>query len=138
MSPLERRKALATSGRGLRSRPRAVPLGVHVERKLWTAGLGDCAVCRLEGGSCSGRVQGHHVVAKQALKRRGLVDWLYDTRNRLAVCEKRHMQHESGFRRIPRALVPASAEEFAGELGLDWLLDRVYGRREEALCEPNA
>lgn len=75
---------------------------------------------------CSGPVQGHHVIAKQTLRRRGLLEFLWDVRNRMPVCEHRHGQHTNRFRPIPRDLVPPEAVAFAEELDLSHLIDRAY------------
>lgn len=103
-----------------------------VESAIWRRDLGPCVVCPAEGGVCSGPVQGHHVVAQQTLRKRGLVGSLMDVRNRLPVCERRHAQHTTGFRPIPRELLPASVFEFAGEHGLGWYIDRHYPERVAA------
>ena len=93
----------------------------------WRSGMGSCQVCRYEALSgCLGPVQPHHVVEAKTLKKRGLREYLYDVRNRLPVCEWRHEQHTTRFKPIPRSLIPSSAEEFAAELGLTYLLDRYY------------
>lgn len=93
---------------------------------IWTANLGLCQVCPAEGGECRGRLQGHHIIAKQALKKRGLRLYLFDLRNRLTVCEGRHQQHEKALHRIPRSLLPAAALAFAEELDLLHLIERYY------------
>jgi hypothetical protein len=86
-----------------------------------------CVVCgRPEG------VQGHHVVSQAALrkvaKRFGydLATLLWDERNGIAVCERCHSAHTSAKKRIPVSVVPASAFEFADELGLRWQVERTY------------
>lgn len=107
------------------------PVGVIVA-DIWREDLGPCAVCTMEGGSCRGPVQGHHVIAKQKLKQLGHSDLLLDKRNRLAVCERRHEQHTTGYRPIPRACLPDSVFEFAAELNLGWYLDRYYGPAGDA------
>lgn len=101
-------------------------------RRLWKEGLGRCVVCPAEGGVCQGRVQGHHVVSKQALKKRGLLEYLWDRRNRMAVCEHRHESHTNGTKRIPWRLLTAEHLAFADELELRYLLERVYPREQAA------
>lgn len=107
--------------RGRRRKPAAV-----IERDLWRHDLGPCRVCYQLGLACSGPVQGHHVLTQQALRKRGFEEFLWDKRNRLATCEGAHMRHHTRIRPIPRELLPDSAFEFAAELGLTWLLERVY------------
>lgn len=76
---------------------------------------------------CDGPIQGHHVVEKQTLKRRGLTDFLWDLRNHLGVCERAHRRHTARVEKIPRSCLPAAAEEFAVEHELSHVLDRAYG-----------
>jgi hypothetical protein len=104
---------------------RRKPVGVIVA-DIWREGLGPCAVCTVEGGSCRGPVQGHHIVSRQTLRRLGHLDFLLDKRNRLPVCEHRHEQHTTAYKPIPREALPVSVFEFAHELGLTWYLDRFY------------
>lgn len=93
---------------------------------IWRRDLGPCAVCPFEGGECAGPVQGHHIVSKELLKKRRLFAFLMDLRNRLPVCSRRHSQHTTAFKRIPRDVLPAAAFEFADELGLGWYVDKHY------------
>lgn len=93
---------------------------------LWRTDLGPCTICPAEGGTCGGPVQGHHAVAKEALKRRAMWAFLWDRRNRVPVCEFRHEQETTGYKPIPRELLPGSVFEFADELGLGWYIDRHY------------
>ncbi len=93
-------------------------------RELWTRNLGHCKVCA--DGGCLGPIQGHHLITKQALKKRGLEIHLWDIRNRLAVCERRHDLHTRRIEPISRDLIPPEAWEFADELGLRWWLERFY------------
>lgn len=98
----------------------------RLARELWAMGMSECRVCPAEGSECEGPIQGHHVIAKQTLKRHGLHLHLWDVRNRLPVCEHRHAQHTNASKPIPREFVSAAAWEFAAEVGLEWWLDRFY------------
>lgn len=98
---------------------------------IWREGLVCCEVCPYEGTACSGPIQGHHVIGRQKLKRLGLTDFLLDKRNRLGVCEYRHEQHTTGYKPIPRAVLPQAVFEFAEELGLTWYLEKHYVDRDE-------
>jgi len=133
-TPLKRRAPLRAGAARLRRRPRANPVSVaeQAAREAWKLDLGACVVCPAEGGACRGSVQGHHAIGKQTLKRLGLRRLLWDRRNRVPVCEHRHEQHTSGYRPIPRELLPASVFEFAEEVGLGWWLDRHYPARRAA------
>ena len=86
---------------------------------------------------CGSRIniEGHHVVAKQEVKRVArsarwefdqTQDALWDARNGMPLCSKCHQQHETAFKRVPRHLVPATALEFARELGVEHVIDRYY------------
>lgn len=97
---------------------------------IWRDGMGACA---LVGTTvCSGPLQGHHVVERRALKRRGLEEHLWDKRNRMSLCERHHARHTTAVERIPYSAVPAEAHEFAAELGLTYLIDRYYKKEEAA------
>lgn len=77
---------------------------------------------------CSGPIEGHHVITRQSLRKRGLsyLDW--DTRNSLACCQRAHRRHTGAVERISYERLPAAAIEFAKEVDLDWQLDRFYPR----------
>lgn len=94
-----------------------------------------CAMCRAFPPDAAARThrafelrrrEAHHVVPAQTLRREHLDAHLYDERNGLSLCQYHHQRHENGTQRIPRAVLPAAAFEFAAELGLDWLIDRMY------------
>jgi hypothetical protein len=110
-------------------------------RAAWSAEPGSCAVC----GS-GVRVQGHHVAEKQWIKTvarllmYSVVERLralWDTRNRLWICERCHMAHH-GFvegRRIRREVVLAACPEllaFLDEHGLWFRFDRAYPEQVRA------
>lgn len=86
-----------------------------------------CAVCGRPD-----RVQGHHVISQQTLRKvaseRGLdvSAVLWDERNGIPVCESEHSAHTSAKKRIPRSCLPLAAFQFAAELGLTWLIERDY------------
>jgi hypothetical protein len=98
---------------------------------IWRRDLGPCVVCPFEGGECAGAVQGHHIVPKELLKKRGFGAHLMDLRNRLSVCQRRHAQHTNKFKPIPRELLSAQAFEFAHELALGWYLEKHYPTASE-------
>jgi 5-methylcytosine-specific restriction endonuclease McrA len=92
-----------------------------------------CAVCGRPD-----RVQGHHVVSQQAIKKVArrfgydVLALLWDPRNGIPVCERCHSAHTGAKKRIPLAVIPASAFEFADELGLRWQIERDYPRLADA------
>lgn len=90
----------------------------------WREGLGPCVVCTTR--QLSIHVDGHHVIPKSVLIRRGFRAFVTDKRNRLALCRTHHANHHSRSQPIPRELLPVEAFRFADELGLGWYLDRHY------------
>lgn len=66
----------------------------------------------------------HHPLEKRLLKARGEQHRMYDPRNGMFVKARVHGGHTSGMDRIPRSAVPASAFEFAREVG-PWALARI-------------
>jgi hypothetical protein len=96
----------------------------ELERSLWPVGMEHR--CVRHGPDCQGRVAGHHVIAKQALRRRGLHAFLWDRRNRMPLCEFHHQRHTLRYDPVPSSLLSAEAREFAAELGLEWLLEKSY------------
>jgi hypothetical protein len=69
------------------------------------------------------RIEGHHVLAKRHLRANGYSDRIWDVRNGMALCKYHHDRHERWMQRVPFALVPDDAVEFADELGLLPLLE---------------
>jgi len=65
-------------------------------------------------------------VTQQALRKRGLDAFLWDTRNKVDVCERAHAAHHNRSRPIPAELLPDSVWAFAADLGLVWYLERYY------------
>ena len=92
-----------------------------------------CAVCGRPD-----RVQGHHVLSQQVLRRHArrfgydVLVLLWDPRNGIPVCEPDHAAHTSAKRRIPLDVIPASAFEFADEIGLRWQVERDYPALDKA------
>lgn len=109
------------------------------DRRFWRQMVtkGGCVMCKafpVDGRTRSERgadltvIDGHHVVAKQDLKRWGLHARLWDIRNGIALCRYHHARHEAAMQRVPRELLPAVAWEFAEEINAEFVLDddRVY------------
>lgn len=77
---------------------------------------------------CEFPIQVCHLIPKQALRRRGLAaEVTYDPRNALPACYRAHRRSDSGIERFPADRIPDEAWEFASELGLGWMLERLYG-----------
>ncbi len=81
---------------------------------------------------CEKPIQAAHLIPKQALRRRGLFEHVYDPRNGIGACYRAHRRSDAGIERFPVAYIPIEAWEFAEELGLDWMLERLYGERVAA------
>ena len=75
---------------------------------------------------CELPVQACHLIPKQALRRHGHGDKLWDVRNGIGACYRAHRRSDAGLERFPRAKVPAAAWEFAAEIGLTWMLEALY------------
>lgn len=147
--PLERRTPLERGGR-IKSRPK--PPRSDLERKAseaWRRSvlsrcerdpetkLYICPVCRTK--HAAHEMECHHVVDQQRIKKyvaalrlaveeaeRKLISLLWDKRDGLAVCKVCHDKHTMAKERIPFALIPVKAHQFAREIGLDYTLDRYY------------
>lgn len=121
---------------------------------LWVEAVtrvGVCAVCK-RGPKGRGakrlwiKLDPHHVIPARAIRRylrsyfSGMSGWqmthdekeglrvrlLFNPENGVALCRDCHEAHECGAERVPRALVPGSAVRFAAQLGLGYLIDRLY------------
>lgn len=89
---------------------------------------GRCAVTGVSSRDIHvGYIECHHVLSRQQLRRHGHGDKVWDARNGIPLAPRVHERHTLAVERVPRASLPVAAEEFAAELGLTWLLDRVYG-----------
>lgn len=119
---LKRTKGPARTG-GPKARPKSPmsPQERLAAREWWArvARGQACVVCR-----GTRNVQGHHVVPKHAVKKKGGEVW--DARNGMAACEECHARHTNAFRRIPRYLVSSAAWSFAEELNLTHIIEREY------------
>lgn len=120
-TPLKRGKPLRSRRWHTYPKPAAV-----IQRDLWREGLGRCALNMRGDHVCEGKVRGHHLIAQHALRKRGLHEFLWDKRNRLAVCDAAHHRHHTRCAPLPRSVLPDSVFEFAEELGLLWLLEKTY------------
>lgn len=111
-------------------------------RRLWRSKVtaGGCVMCAafpMSAGEVRERwgdlaaIEAHHIVPQQDLKRWGLHARLWDPRNGIALCRLHHARHELAYQRVPRALLPAAAFEFAAEIGAEFVLDdeNVYPRQ---------
>ena len=138
-TPLKQTVSLAKKGNALARRnplrakpkPTREPAEARAARLWWEAVTGKgkmpCAKC----GS-AWRIQGHHVIAKQELKRWARAhgvnpsDLLWDPDCGMPLCEPCHDNHERAHERVPRHLVPPKAVAFAHRLGLDYVIERNY------------
>lgn len=81
---------------------------------------------------CEQPMQVAHLIPKQALRRRGLHEFVWDVRNGLSVCYRAHRRSDAGLERFPAERIPEAAWEFADEVGLRWMLERLYGEQVAA------
>ena len=81
---------------------------------------------------CEGPVQAAHIIPKQSLKRHGHADKIWDPRNGIGACYKAHRRSDAGLQRFPVAYLPAQFWEFAEEVNLSYLAEKLYGKREAA------
>lgn len=120
-----------------RNRRKSQPLDAFLDAKFWRAEVTRtrCVMCRAFPVAYDVAYQhpadlrvkeGHHIIAKRHLRAEGLSGHLWDVRNGMCLCRWHHARHESHAERVPRLLLPPAAVEFAGELHLEWLLDREY------------
>jgi hypothetical protein len=79
---------------------------------------------------CEPPVQAAHLLSQQALRRHGHADKLYDTRNAIGACYRAHRRSDAALERFPVEYLPSEFWEFADEVGLRWLAERIYGERE--------
>lgn len=78
---------------------------------------------------CEPPVQACHVISQQTLRNHGHQDKLWDVRNGIGACYRAHRRSDLGIQRFPVGKLPPAVWEFAGELGLLWVLEGLYGRR---------
>lgn len=73
------------------------------------------------------RLDAHHVVRAQVMKRHGLPpEVVYDPAAGLTVCRFHHATHHAWRHRIPRDVLPARTVDFLERVGLQVALDREY------------
>ena len=108
-----------------------------IESDLWRYGMDD--VCAMRGESrssadfCNGHLDAHHIIYVQTLRKLGHSDFVMDKRNRMTLCRHHHEQHHSGYRMVPREVLPVEVWEMAEALDLQWWLERRYQNREQAV-----
>jgi hypothetical protein len=134
-SPLKRKTPLrSTDGTLKRSSlkrgaggPRASKAEVSARENFKTVVCSKkCIGLLIPGHECEGPLQAMHVVSKHTLKNRGLRRLLWDVQNGVPGCYRIHRRHDLAVEKIPRALLPAAAFEFAEEHGLMDALERHW------------
>ncbi len=131
-SPLKRgtSQLKRTSALRRRSRRPVVALG----RESWYSHVECCAKC----GSMD-RIEKHHILPAQTLRRNGWGPELFNPANKMYLCSICHAKHTNYFERIPASIIPVEAIEFVKEIGLLHLLEREYpglGEGKLAKCFP--
>lgn len=101
-------------------------------REVFRASGGKCIVSGARARDADDeRFHAHHALSKDALRKRGLYAYVWDSRNGVWVAEAAHMAHEhtGGEHRITRDSLPASVWEFCAELdalaGIEWATAKV-------------
>lgn len=104
-----------------------------------------CARCAARGREhdADNRRDPHHILPARYLRRyvRGLRlpadearvllrSLLYDPRNGMCLCRKCHENHENASHSVLREMIPAKAWQFAEELGMAHVLERLYPETE--------
>ena len=127
--PLKRKSALKVKTGTIKARPK--PKRSRVEQQaseIWWSVIvaRGCEVCPKRGEICDGRLQSHHVVTQQALKKRSLAHLTWDLDVGLCVCERAHRRHHSRHQPIERSLLRPENLAFAERHGLLDLIERFY------------
>lgn len=81
---------------------------------------------------CELPIQAAHIIPKQALRRRGLYEHVYDPRNGIAACYRAHRRSDAGLERFPVESFDKAFWEFAEEVDLAWLVEKLYGPKVAA------
>ena len=96
-----------------------------------------CQACPPEQRNPKAWLEVHHVISQQRLKRLAVerklpsvrrLDLLTDPRNSIVLCKECHHKHTVRFERLPLAVIPAAAWDFARENGLKDELIKEYAR----------
>ena len=100
-------------------------------------------------GRCVGRVQKHHVIPRQELRKRHagathsqqlrldppelkpLRTWIADERNIVGLCFHHHQQLTNARIYLRRSMLPSGIDDFASETGLDWFLVKHFPKEEQ-------
>lgn len=127
---LRRGKALMRRTRLKARQSQRIAPTEQIARQNWRRAVCGSNLCAVTGliGTPEDRIEGHHVISKQALRKRGLAGKFWDPRNGMPVLSSVHARHTAAFERIPFEALPESVFEFARELELEWLLERDYPR----------
>lgn len=104
-----------------------------------------CAVCALQGREHDSHHlhDPHHILPARYIRRfvrtkrrelhldvdetkRLLLSLMYDPRNGMSLDRRCHDKHEKAFFRVPREAIPRKAWQFAAELEMTHVLERLY------------
>jgi hypothetical protein len=100
-----------------------------------------CWFASLPGaGECDGKLRKCHLIRRQVIRREAGPMFEWDPRVWVWGCGgitgiggHHGMLDYSRRLRVPRDRLPATVEEFAVEVGLEWWLEREYGLRPETV-----
>ena len=113
--------ALARSPLRTKRKPRPVEPG----REAWVFPHAGCCACC---GVNVPHLERHHLIAKQAVRREGRPDLVWDLRNSVLLSPHCHSLHTNAVRRLPVALVSEAARAFAAELFGEAKSDAYFAR----------
>lgn len=92
-----------------------------------------CACALINDGPCEGRLEAHHVVPQEWLRKNYrqfgpymLANLLWDSRNGLPLCARHHRRHTLAMNRVPLSVLPPATCEFISEVGADYVVQRTY------------
>ena len=111
-----------------RTRPRRLS-PAELELALAFKLIVTCPGCQIHDDpvDCEGPIQAAHLIPKQALRRRGFSpEVIWDPRNGIAACRRAHCRSDAGLERFPSSRLPVEAWAFAEEVGLGWMLEKLY------------
>ena len=98
--------------------------------------LGGTRLCAMRGrGGCDGRLDAHHLIRQQVLRRKAPEEARMDPRVGVALCDRHHTLVTRAMVRLRRDEVPAQAWAFAAQYDLRDELERELAEYHEERAE---
>lgn len=119
--------------------PRGKPTTEQIEARDEAMERGDCWLAQFADTPCSGVWELAHLIKKERLRFYGVPESaIWDERVVKAACKGHHDDLDGPYGiRLTRDQIPAETQTYAAEHGLDFLLDRLYGSREQVQTAPD-